>query len=98
MHKSLYYILVQGFRVTCLCIPSFTQKLNVNKCCYLMSPPLSPYCRNIEINTTANRDFTLTYYWGKLGYRLYGQTGQEPSIHLTAFLFQIYVAESLHEA
>ena len=41
---------------------------------------LSAHCRNIEINITKNRDFTLAH-WRKLGYHLYGQTGQELSMY-----------------
>ena len=47
---------------------------------YLMCPPLSSFHRNIKINITDNRHFTLVYLLGTTRLTLTRSTAQEPSI------------------
>ena len=45
--------------------------------------PQSFYCRNIKINITENRHFTLAYLLGKIRLSFIRSTEQEPSIYVT---------------
>ena len=64
-------------------ISFFTLKLHVKKFYYLMCPPLTSNCRNIEINTTKNRHFALAYSLGKTRLLFIGSMEQEPSIYFS---------------